>query len=322
MSDKRYLYHLINRGFSDWEFNRYIESIPDNWLRFIHGENAKAIIDEAKSIEIANMANIIHNNMNGKMDFIFGNHTINMIPNELPDRTLLCGPDIAAVLGYSQPNNMYRMLMPNEIVNINVTNLGIHQVNTQDSQHGGLRNMAYITIPGLFRVTMASNRPEAKEFQNYVLYVILPSIINNGYYASANTRDIINNNPMMAVEYNNRVAELEAQIFNDRPYTTLGYNMVNATRPLTCDEAAKLISKMLCAPLGRTRFFKWLREHGYCMKANQDNVPTQASINNGLMTYTVVVSKDGNEHSKTLITAKGLAHFVEEIRKEFGNNGL
>ena len=57
--------------------------------------------------------NMIHNNMNGMMDFLFeDNVKIRIIVNgHTPDCTLFCGPDVGRVLGYGdRADHMYRML--------------------------------------------------------------------------------------------------------------------------------------------------------------------------------------------------------------------
>jgi len=151
-------------------------------------------------------------NMNGLLNFMFeGTYAVNVIfMNGNHNDPWFCGPDIARILGYSQANNMYRMLIQSyEITDVDVTNLSLRNMNYQDNTHGGLRHMSFISLAGVFKVINSSRRPEAREFQNWLYYEVLPSIYRVGYYASPNTMEQLEQNPELVKSYNEEVRQIK-----------------------------------------------------------------------------------------------------------------
>ena len=132
---------------------------------------------------------MIHNNMNGMLDFLFeDNANIRIIVNgSTPDCTLFCGPDVAMVLGYADDHtrDMYRMLNEYEktVININVADAHNMRVSSNGVRH--TQDVVFITLPGLFRIINSSRRPEAMRFQNWVYHKVLPDIWSYGCYASS-----------------------------------------------------------------------------------------------------------------------------------------
>jgi len=112
MENRQNMYNIIDRGFSDWEYERYIEKDPNIFAQYVNGADGNTLINESRNAEIAEM---VHRNMNGMLDFMFEGNEIHIImQGNTPDCTLFYGPDVASVLEYSEPYNMYQMLLPNE----------------------------------------------------------------------------------------------------------------------------------------------------------------------------------------------------------------
>ena len=311
MENKQYTYNIINRGFSDCDYDKYIESNPETFVRYLNGEKGQDLIDEGKRAEMANM---VHNNMNGILNFIFEDNSMRIIvKGNTPDCTLFCGPDVASVLEYTDPHNMYQMLLPNEKIDIYIPNLIRGNSTGQDLQHGGLRHMMFITLPGLFRVISRSRHAKAMDFQNWVYHIVLPSIWNYGYYASANTRANINNNPNLALEYNKKIDELERQIDVMAPKASFGNFVLDNIQPINIEELAKLLNTS-GIDIGRNRLFELLRKDGYLMKNSNVNKPTQKALDSGLLMYNIIPLYNGNVCTYVYVTPKGIEYFINKYK--------
>lgn len=81
--------------------------------------------------------------------------------------------DVAAALGYRDSFNATRLLDEVE--------KGTHEMSTP----GGLQSVTIVSEPGLYRLVMRSNRPDAVRFQMWVAHEVLPAIRRTGTYAVA-----------------------------------------------------------------------------------------------------------------------------------------
>ena len=258
----------------------------------------------------------VHNNMNGMMDFIFEGNKIHIIvEGTTPDYTLFSGPEVASILGYKIAPHMYDMLLPNEKVNINMNTIG----NSDSNMSRGNPNVIFVTLPGLFRVISRSRHPKAMDFQNWVYHVVLPSIWNYGYYASVNTRNIINNEPEIAVLLNKKIEELESlnsdltnQVNVMEPYANTGEFVVNNMGDTPIEVLAKLLNSS-GIDIGRNRLFELLRKEGYLMK-HGSNRPTQKSLDMGIMTFKNIILPNGCRYLMVYVTPKGIAYFINKYR--------
>ena len=292
-------------------------------------------LDIPESLPIS-IRNDVHNNMNGMIDFLFeDNVNIRIIVNgSTPDCTLFCGPDVARILGYGdRVDNMYRILTDYEKVDIDITKLTVrdmdsqftdttnltpHNVRGQDSQHGGLRHMMFITLPGLFRVINSSRKPKAMEFQNWIYHVVLPSIWSYGYYASPNTRTMLEHDPNIVHDLNIKISELETKnseyinkINEMEPYANMGNFMLSNMSPITIEELAKVLNSSGII-IGRDRLFKLLAEDGYLMKTGEGNRPTQKALNMGIMTYNITPLPNGTPYTYVYVLPKGILYFINK----------
>lgn len=48
---------------------------------------------------------------------------------------------------------------------------------------GGKQSMLYVSLPGLYKLTFRSNKPEAKAFTRWVTHEVLPAILKTGSYS-------------------------------------------------------------------------------------------------------------------------------------------
>lgn len=78
--------------------------------------------------------------------------------------------DVAKVLGYRDAANAIRVLRPDQV--------GTHQVSTP----GGVQMMRVISLFGLNRLIMRSERPEAEQFQDWITDEVIPALLERGTY--------------------------------------------------------------------------------------------------------------------------------------------
>jgi hypothetical protein len=96
----------------------------------------------------------------------------------LDERPWFVAADLAEVLGYSQTNNMLRMIDENR--------KGVHLVKTL----GGEQPMSIVTEGAMYRCIFGSKRQEAEEFQLWVEDVLLPTLRRTGRFELASVEPI------------------------------------------------------------------------------------------------------------------------------------
>jgi len=260
--------------------------------------------------------NMIHNNMNGMLDFLFENNAIRVIVNgPTPDCTLFCGPDVANVLGYGHPAHMYRILSDYEkiVININIAEVQISDLSSNGVRH--TQDVVFITLPGLFRVIARSRHPKAMEFQNWVYHKVLPDIWSYGYYASNNTRNVINIDPMMAVKYNKKIEELEArntilsnQVDEMTSWANTGKAIEIDNIDTTLNTLCKIIQNNLSFSFGLHDMMAHLRFDGFLIRDKMNyNMPTQKSLNMGVLK---AVYDHELDRYVPIVTPNGVNYFI------------
>lgn len=81
--------------------------------------------------------------------------------------------DVARVLGYKHAPHAARLLRDKE--------KGVHQTDTL----GGSQSLTVINEPGLYRLILRSDKPDAERFQDWITEEVLPSIRKTGGYSLA-----------------------------------------------------------------------------------------------------------------------------------------
>ena len=66
---------------------------------------------------------------------------------------------------------------------------------TKSYTPGGMQDMTIINEPGLYKLIFKSRKAEAKQFQDWVFYEVLPDIRKHGMYMSDKLRDAAKVNP-------------------------------------------------------------------------------------------------------------------------------
>ena len=87
--------------------------------------------------------------------------------------------DVAGPLGYRRTRDAARILAADE--------KGARSVRTP----GGPQMMLTVTEPGLYKLIMRSDKPEAQPFQHWVTHEVLPRIRKTGAYVRAALVEIV-----------------------------------------------------------------------------------------------------------------------------------
>lgn len=192
---------------------------------------------------------------------------------------------------------------------------------------GQNREMWFLTENGLYEVLMQSRKPIAKEFKKQVK-LILKEIRKHGMYAT----DELLDNPDLLIQVATKLKEereknalliLENKKNEDKinhltPHATFSKDFLKSEGTIQIGSLAKHLNGM-GIDIGRNRLFKCLRENKYVYYEEGCNVPSQKSINLGIMELEENLSFDrrGNpvNNRVTKITPKGMAYFYKKFKE-------
>ncbi len=234
-------------------------------------------------------------------------------------RTMFCGKDVAAALGY---------------------------VNTKDalSRHchgvakhypiidslGREQQARFITEGDVLRLIVSSKLPQAQAYERWVFDEVLPSIHRTGGYIAAKpdetpeeimARALLVANDTMARQ-RERIEGLSAENAAMRPKALFADAVAASDGTCLVGELAK----MLCqngVDIGQNRLFAWLRDNGWLGRSGCNrNVPTQRAMDMGLFRIkeTAVTHSDGRVTVTRTpkVTGKGQRYFVDKFVDDEG----
>lgn len=234
-------------------------------------------------------------------------------------RTMFCGKDVAAALGY---------------------------VNTKDalSRHchgvakhypiidslGREQQARFITEGDVLRLIVSSKLPQAQAYERWVFDEVLPSIHRTGGYIAAKpdetpeeimARALLVANDTMARQ-RERIEGLSAENAAMRPKALFADAVAASDGTCLVGELAK----MLCqngVDIGQNRLFAWLRDNGWLGRSGCNrNVPTQRAMDMGLFRIkeTAVTHSDGHVTVTRTpkVTGKGQRYFVDKFIEDEG----
>ena len=187
-------------------------------------------------------------------------------------------------------------------------------------------NTHIVNESGLYKVIFRSDKPEAKIFTKWVTSEILPTIRKHGMYAT----DEKLNNPDLLIQVaiklkeereRNNLLILENKKKDERiehliPHATFSKEFLKSDGTVKVGILAKHLCK-LGVPIGRNRLFKYLKQHKYISYEDGYNIPTQKSINLGIMELEekLFYDKEGNLKNGrvTKINPKGMKYFYRKL---------
>lgn len=184
-----------------------------------------------------------------------------------------------------------------------------------------------VSESGLYSLIFRSRKPEAQKFRKWITAEVLPAIRKTGGYVTHGTITDWLKDPHRTIEAlqallseQERTRQLAAQIEAGRPKFLLAEAITAAPEEILVGTLAKLIYQATGFDTGEKRLYQYFRENGFvCVTPNRWNLPTQRSIEQGLMRIKEepYISANGNRHisSITMITTKGQEYFIDYFRK-------
>lgn len=222
---------------------------------------------------------------------------------KLPDGQVgFVGKDVATALGYKDSKRAV------------YDHVDVDDKTTVLIQHPGSNykaNAVVINESGLYSLVLSSKLPQAKQFKHWVTSEVLPQIRQTGGYVPVSKEDdelsiMARAHQIMLKTIKKKDELLEAQ----RPLVIFAKAVTSSNGSILIGELAKLIAKN-GVEIGRTRLFRWLRNHGYLFKHSTE--PIQKWVEKGLFEthVTVVTTNHGTkEMVTTKVTGKGQEYFI------------
>ena len=224
------------------------------------------------------------------------------------------GKDIAAALGYTDPNKAIVMHVDEE-----------DKLNDKTASSLGQRGGWLINESGLYSLVLSSKLPTAKKFKRWVTSEVIPSIRKHGMYATQSTVEQMLADPDTAIRLLNEIKSereqrkvLQKQVEAQKPAVIFTDAVVTSKNSILIGELAKLL-KQNGIKMGQNRLFEWLRNNGYLIKrqGSDYNMPTQKSMELGLFKIkeTCITHSDGHTsvNRTPKVTGKGQVYFINKI---------
>jgi len=210
-----------------------------------------------------------------------------------------CGNDVSKALGYERTA---------KAISDHVDDEDRHEVPIRDSI-GRMQKTAFINESGLYALVLSSKLPSARKFKRWVTSEVLPSIRENGIYATDNVIDEILNNPDFGIELLTKLKEeRQARVEAERKNAVLMH--VNKTYTMT--EIAKELGLKSAIELN-----KILAEKKIQYKVNGTWVMYSQYSNLGYEEIKQEVLDSGRVVYHRRITQLGRAFILEVIGENF-----
>lgn len=186
------------------------------------------------------------------------------------------------------------------------------------STRGGTQMANFVSEDGLYDVILDSRKPSARAFRKWVTSEVLPQIRRTGGYVPLEEQDDEKTILAKAVRILNRTLEQkdvllrrkEELIEEQRPKVEFADALTTGDGCILISELAKLLTRNGFVT-GRTRLYRWMREHGYIFKRSTE--PIQMWVERGIFAQSVTVIKTNHgseERVTTKVTGKGQEYFL------------
>lgn len=186
------------------------------------------------------------------------------------------------------------------------------------STRGGTQMANFVSEDGLYDVILDSRKPSARAFRKWVTSEVLPQIRRTGGYVPLEEQDDEKTILAKAVRILNRTLEQkdvllrrkEELLEEQRPKVEFADALTAGDGCILISEMAKLLTRNGFVT-GRTRLYRWMREHGYIFKRSTE--PIQMWVERGIFAQSVTVIKTNHgseERVTTKVTGKGQEYFL------------
>ena len=230
-------------------------------------------------------------------------------------KTLFCGLDIAAALGYAKPRNAITAHCRYALKR------GVPHPQAPDKE----LEMLFIPEGDVYRLIVHSKLPSAEKFERWVFDDVLPTIRHTGGYIDND--ELFINTYMPTLDGESRamfkatlssLRKANEKIEEDKPKVLFAEAVDSSVNSILISDLAKLI-KQNGVDIGQNRLYSWMRENGYLIKrrGSDYNSPTQKSMEAGWFEIKerTVAKPDGRIIvAKTpKVTGKGQQYFVNKF---------
>ncbi len=226
---------------------------------------------------------------------------------EINGEPYFVGKDVAALLGYADPNKSIAMHVDED-----------DKLNDKSASSLGQRGGWFINESGLYSLILSSKLESAKRFKRWVTSEVLPSIRKSGGYIAG--QEQMTDSELMAkalLVAQKQIEERNAQIERMKPKEIFADAVAASHTSILIGELAKLL-KQNGVKTGRRRLFTWMRDNGYLIKGGSSrNMPTQKGMELGLFEIkeTTINNPDGSIRISrtTKVTGKGQQYFINKF---------
>lgn len=206
----------------------------------------------------------------------------------------LAGKDVAAALGYSNPQKAVRD-------HVDIEDKTVNELFTVNGTMAILINES-----GLYSLILSSKLPSAKTFKRWVTSEVLPQIRRTGTYGTMGSyliEDPAERARQWAKEYEQRKA-LEEKVEEQRPKAQYFDALVDSKLLANFRDTAKELH------LPQDEFIEWLLNNGYIYRDSSAKIkPYAVHVKSGLFQVKDFATAAGFSGTRTLITVKGKETF-------------
>ena len=168
-----------------------------------------------------------------------------------------------------------------------------------------------ISESGFYTLVLRSRKPIAKPFRLWVTCEVLPQIRKTGGYIPISNQDDDLTIMAKAHQILERTIAQKDQIIQQLQPKADTYDMImDANGTFSMNQVAKQVG------MGEYHLFAYLRGKKVLFYEGADNVPYERFRKNGCFKVVDTVSPDGNSHSTTRVTQKGLDYICKLLKKD------
>lgn len=189
----------------------------------------------------------------------------------------------------------------------------------------GDQEMLVINEPGLYKVVLRSDKPQAKPFMRWVTHEVLPSIRKHGAYLTDETVRKLASDPralgVLLCEVSADRDRLREENESMKPKALFADAVSASEDCVLVRELSKFLSQN-GIDIGEKRLYDWLRSHGFLIRKNgrDYNSPSQRAMKMGLFRVKEDVREDKEGRPRidrtTVVTGKGQQYFLNKFLAE------
>lgn len=184
----------------------------------------------------------------------------------------------------------------------------LKNANIQPLVHDGL---ILLTEDMLYDFMLEAHTDKCKAFRKWVTSEVIPQIRKTGGYIPINNQDDDLTIMARAHQILERTIAQKDQIISQLQPKADTYDMImDSNGTFSMNQVAKQVG------MGEYHLFAYLRGRKVLFYEGTDNVPYERFRKNGCFKVVDTVSPDGNSHSTTRVTQKGLDYICKLLKKD------